>query len=159
MNLSQGRSKKSCVTRTFVFGFLGFPPTHSFLCIYVCMHSARALMHSCAGRPAGVRNACIPLRTHVQLVRSPLHSIHLAHKRIRLLSKRAASVLLSWGCKYLVCCINTAAFKECRVRKRQKCFIPTPDNRKTEFVDSYKRAARGATKISAHSFETMFLVR
>lgn len=139
-----------------MFGFLG-PP--SFLCIYLCMLLARAPMCLCAGRPAGVRNACIPLRTHVQRVRSPLHSIHLAHKHIRLLSKRAASVLLSWGCKYLVRCINTAAFKECHVRKQQKCFIPTPDNRKTGFVDSSKRAARGATKISTHSFETMFLVR
>lgn len=90
---------------------------HSFLCIYVCMRSAHAPMRSCAGRPAGVWNACIPLHTHVQRVRSPLHSIHLAHKHIRLLSKRAALVLLSRGCKYLVCCINTAAFKECRVRK------------------------------------------
>lgn len=128
----------------------------SFLCIYVCMRSAHASMRSCAGRPAGARNACIPLRTRAARVRSPLHSIHLARKHIRLLSKRAASVLRSRGSKYLVCCINTAAFKECRVRKRQKCFIPTPDNRKTGFVDSSKRAA---TKISAHSFETMFLLR
>lgn len=147
------RCSDVCVWIPGIFFF----PTHFYAFTYACARHMPLRARALAGLQ--VRGMLVYLCAHVQRVRSPLHSIHLAHKHIRLLAKRAASVLLSWGCKYLVCCINTAAFKECRIRKRQKCFIPTPDNRKTGFVDSSKCAARGATKISTHSFETMFLSR